>query len=108
VETKLGEAVKKRSLKVGKKGDGTRVGKRKARPDPVVDGEANGVGQHDDGLDEEKPLKRARQRVSDSQMKRNLWRKASRYRGSFLSLAQALGLGLGRRRESSNRDLQRP
>jgi hypothetical protein len=75
VETKSGEAVKKRSLlnlKVGKKGDSlavTRVRKRKARPDSVVDGEANGVAQHNDGLDEEKPLKRARQRVSDSQMK---------------------------------------
>jgi len=75
VETKSGEAVKKRSLlslKFGKKGDSlavTRVRKRKARPDSVVDGEADGVGQHDDGLDEERPLKRARQRVSDSQIK---------------------------------------
>ena len=74
VKTKSGEAVKKRSLlklKVGKKGDSlavTRVRKRKARPDSVGDGEA-GVGQHNDGLDEERPLKRARQRVSDSQMK---------------------------------------
>ena len=75
VERKSGEAVKKRSLLnliLDKKGDSlavTRVRKRKARPDSVVDGEANYVGQHDDGLDEEMPLKRARQRVSDSQMK---------------------------------------
>ena len=74
METKSGEAMKKRSLlnlKTGKKGDSlavTRVRKRKARPDSVG-GEANGVGQHDDELDEEKPLKRARQRVSDNQMK---------------------------------------
>ena len=73
-ETKSGEAVKKRgllNLKAGK-GDSlavTRVRKRKARPGSVADGEANGVGQHDDGLDLEMPLKRARQRVSDSQMK---------------------------------------
>ena len=74
VETKASEVVKKRSLlnlKVGKKGDSlavTRVRKRKARPDSV-DGVTDGMRQHDDGLDEEKPLKRARQRVSDSQMK---------------------------------------
>jgi hypothetical protein len=41
----------------------TRVRKRKARPDFVVDGEANGVGQHDNGLDEEKLLKREFRRV---------------------------------------------
>ena len=76
VKTKSGEAVKKRSLlnllKFGKKGDSlavTRVRKRKARPESAVDGEKNGMGQQDDGLDEERPLKRARQRVSDSQMK---------------------------------------
>ena len=75
VGTKSGEAVKKRSLfnlKVDKKGDSlavTRVRKRKTRPDSIVDGETDGVGQHKDGLDEERPLKRARQRVSDSQMK---------------------------------------
>ena len=75
VGTKSGDPVKKRSLfnlKVGKKGDSlavTRVRKRKTRPDSVADGDADGVRQDDDGLDEERPLKRARQRVSDNQMK---------------------------------------
>ena len=73
METKSGEAVKKRSLlnlKVGKKDSlaVTRVKKRKTRPD-FVDGEANDVGKQVDGLDEERPLKRARQRVSDGQTK---------------------------------------
>ena len=75
LETKSGEPAKKQSLfslKARRKGDSvaaTRVKKRKARPDSIVDGEANGEGQHDDGLDEEKPLKRARQRVSGRQIK---------------------------------------
>ena len=91
VETKLGEAVKKRSLlnlKAGKKGDSlavTRVKKRKARPDFVidVDGEANGVGQRVDGLDEERPLKRARQRVSDNQTKPELGEKGKQVSKQF-------------------------
>ena len=74
VETKSDKAVKKRrllNLKFRKKGDSlavTRVRKRKERAGSIVDGEAIVVGQHDE-LDEERPLKRARQRVSDSQMK---------------------------------------
>jgi hypothetical protein len=86
--TKSGEAVKKRSLlnlKAGKKGDSlavTRVRKRKTRPDSVADGEVNSVvGQHDDGLDEERPLKRARQRVSDSQMKTEFAEKGKQVSG---------------------------
>jgi hypothetical protein len=74
VETKSGGPAKKRSLfdqKAAKKGESvavTRVKKRKAHY--LVDEEANGEGQHKDGLDEEKPLKRARQRISASKFKK--------------------------------------
>lgn len=76
VETKSSEPAKKKqslfNLKVEQKGDSvaiTRVKKRKSRPDFIADEETNEKGQHNDGLDEEKPLKRARLRVSDRQMK---------------------------------------
>lgn len=56
------------NLKGGKKGESiavTRIKKRKARSD-FVDGEVE--GEHDE-LDQEKPLKRARQRISERQIK---------------------------------------
>ena len=69
------------NLKTGKKGESaaiTRVKKRKARSDSAADGEREGKGEYDDGLDEEQPLKRARQRVSERQMKMEPVEKAKR------------------------------
>ena len=57
------------NLTAGKKGDGaavTRVKKRKVSSGFVIGGEGGGEG---DELDQERPLKRARQRVSERQMR---------------------------------------
>jgi hypothetical protein len=56
-----------------------------------------GLGQHDDGLDEEKPLKRARQRVSDSRMKTEPAEKGKQVSRQF-----------SESRDVDRRDLQRP
>lgn len=45
----------------------TRVKKRKVKSDFTVNREVEGKGDHEDGLDQEKPLKRARLRVSERQ-----------------------------------------
>jgi hypothetical protein len=49
------------------------------------------MGQHDDGLDEEKPLKRSRQRVSDSQMKTEPAEKGKQVSSQFSEFSSGAG-----------------
>ena len=110
VETKSDRPAKKRSLfnqKAANKGESvavTRVKKRKAKPD-LVDEEANGERQHNDGLDEERPLKRARQRIPDRQFKVESVKKAKQLSREFS--VSSLGSGSSMRRPRSSASVKK-